>query len=105
MPGNGGGEAANGGTTTGAAGQGHQQRERGLDSGLAKSAPIAEGLNQKSYRSYRRRLQLFAKQCGRRGRDTAIEGTFLAVSLLYDAAWEAIEHLDLDEVELDDEPF
>eukprot|EP00435_Cladocopium_sp_Y103_P069668 s114_g33.t1 len=69
------------------------------------SAPTAEGLNQKSYGSYRRRLQLFAKQCGRRGRDTAIEGASLAVSLLQDAAWEATEQLDLDEVELEDETF
>ena len=33
--------------------------QRGLDSGLAKSAPSAVGLSQKTYRSYRRRLELF----------------------------------------------
>ena len=72
---------------------------RGLDSGLAKTAPVGENLSQKSYRSYRRRLVLFSKQCHRRARDTAVEGAFLAVSLLGDAAWEATEHLDLDGVE------
>ena len=59
---------------------------RGLDSGLAKTAPRAEGLTQKSYRSYRRRLMLFSKQCQRRGRETEVEGAFLATSLLCDAA-------------------
>ena len=112
MPTGGGGNSGETAANGGAAGQvpaqtqqQQQQRERGLDSGLAKSAPVADSLNQKSYRSYRRRLQLFAKQCSRRGRDTAIEGAFLVVSLLQDAAWEATEQLDLDEVELEDEPF
>ena len=49
---------------------------RGLDSGLAKAAPIADGLTQKTYRSYRRRLQLYAKQCLKRGRGPAIEVFF-----------------------------
>ena len=55
-------EQANGG--------GNTAFSRGLDSGLAKTAPRAEGLTQKSYRSYRRRLMLFSKQCQRRGRET-----------------------------------
>ena len=78
---------------------------RGLDSGLAKTAPVGENLSQKSYRSYRRRLVLFSKQCHRRGRDTAVEGAFLAVRLLGDAAWEATEHLDLDALEASEKPF
>ena len=38
-------------------------------------------------------------------RDTSIEGAYLAISLLQDSAWEATEQLDLDEVELAEEPF
>ena len=46
--------------------------ERGLDSALAKAAPPAQGLTQKTYRpigykSYRRRLGLFSRQCQGRG--------------------------------------
>ena len=78
---------------------------RGLDSGLAKAAPSADGLSQKTYRSYRRRLQLYAKQCLRRGKDTAVEGSFLVISLLKDNAWEATEQLDLDEIERSADPF
>ena len=74
----------------------------GLDSGLAKSAPHADGLTQKTYRSYRRRLVLLSMQCHRRGRETAVEGAFLAVSLLSDAAWEATEQLDFERVEQED---
>ena len=49
-------------TTTSANGGGIRT---GLDSGLAKSASQADGLTQKSYRSYRRRLVLFSMQCHR----------------------------------------
>lgn len=76
-----------------------------MDSGLAKSAPFGENLSQKTYRSYRRRLVLFSKQCHRRGRETAVEGAFLAVSLLGDSAWEATEHLDLEALETSEKPF
>ena len=41
-------------------------------------------------------------QCHRRGRETAVEGAFLAVSLLSDAAWEATEQLDFERVEQED---
>ena len=106
--GDGGGSVAAAAANGGAADNGTQgtpaQGGRGLDSGLAKSAPSAEGLNQKSYRSYRRRPKLFAKQCARRSRDTSIEGAYLAISLLQYSAWEATEQLDLVEVELADEP-
>ena len=90
-------EQANGG--------GNTAFSRGLDSGLAKTAPRAEGLTQKSYRSYRRRLMLFSKQCQRRGRETEVEGAFLATSLLCDAAWEATEQLDLEKIETATRPF
>lgn len=89
-------------TTTSANGGGIRT---GLDSGLAKSASQADGLTQKSYRSYRRRLLLFSMQCHRRGRETAVEGAFLAVSLLNDAAWEATELLDFERMEQEERPF
>ena len=44
-------------------------------------------------------------QCQRRGRETAVEGAFLATSLLCDAAWEATEQLDLKEIEGAAQPF
>ena len=79
--------------------------QRGLDSGLAKSAPSAVGLSQRTYRAYRRRLDLFSRQCMRRGKDTAIEGAYLALSQLQDTAWDATESIDYDDVELADNPF
>ena len=82
-----------------------QGQSRGLDSGLAKAAPKGENLTQKSYRSYRRRLELFSLQCRRRGRDAEIEGAFLVVSLWRDVVWEAAEQLDLDTIELEENPF
>ena len=104
MPGEGGGKGSNGPVSPTAGASAHAGG-RGLDSGLAKTAPMGENLSQKTYRSYRRRLVLFSKQCHRRGRETAVEGAFLAVSLLGDAAWEATEHLDLDALEASDKPF
>ncbi len=79
--------------------------QRGLDSGLAKSAPSAVGCSQRTYRAYRRRLDLFSRQCMRRGKDTAIEGAYLVLSQLQDTAWDATESIDYDDVELADNPF
>ena len=79
--------------------------QRGLDSGLAKSAPSAVGLSQKTYRSYRRRLELFGRQCLRRGKETAVEGAYLVMSQLQDVAWDAAESIDYDDIELDTDPF
>ena len=79
--------------------------QRGLDSGLAKSAPSAVGLSQKTYRSYRRRLELFGRQCLRRGKETAVEGAYLVMSQLQDVAWDAAESIDYDDIELDADPF
>jgi len=44
-------------------------------------------------------------QCHRRGRETAVEGAFLAVRLLNDAAWEATELLDFERMEQEERPF
>ena len=80
-------------------------QSKGLDSGLAKACPSTDNLNQKSYRSFRRRLELFQRQCSRRGREVAVEGTFLIISRLKDVAWDATEHLSFDEVERASDPF
>ena len=78
---------------------------RGLDSGLAKAAPSADGLSQKNYRSFRRRLELFSLQCRRRSKDAEIEGALLVVSLLKDSAWEACEQLDYSDIQSAERPF
>ena len=86
------------------AGQGGQQEwSRGLDSGLAKAAPSAVGLTQTTYRSFRRRLDLFGRQCLRRGNATAVEGAYLVLSQLQDVAWD--ESIDYDDIELNEDPF
>ena len=79
--------------------------QRGLDSGLAKAAPSATGLSQKTYKSYRRRLELFGRQCLRRGKETAVEGAYLVMSQLQDVAWDAAESIDYDDIELGPGPF
>ena len=92
-----------GATANGAHGQG--EFNRGLDSGLAKAAPSAVGLTQTTYRSFRRRLDLFSRLCRRRGQGVALEGAYLVLSQLQDVAWEATEGLDYDDMELSDDPF
>ena len=77
----------------------YSPQRSGLDSGLAKACPSSEGLSQKTYRSFRIRLELFQRQCDRRGRETSIEGAFLVISKLRDVAWDATEQLSFDEVE------
>ena len=79
--------------------------QRGLDSGLAKVAPSATGLSQKTYKSYRRRLELFGRQCLRRGKEAAVEGAYLVMSHLQDVAWDAAESIDYDDIELESDPF
>ena len=86
-------------------GGGQASFQRGLDSGLAKAAPSADKLDSKSYRSYRRRLLLFSKQCSRRGSNVAVEGASLTLSLLQDSAWEAAEQLNIDDIEADSDAF
>ena len=97
--------AANGPTQANGGQQGQDFFERGLDAGLAKAAPSAQGLTQKTYRSYRRRLDLFSRKCQRRGAGVAIEGAFLILSQLQDVAWDAMESLDYDYIELAEDPF
>ena len=92
---------ANGGTAS----QGQGGFERGLDSGLAKAAPSAQGLTQKTYRAYRRRLDLFSRQCSRRGNTVSVEGAYLVLSQLQDVAWDATESIELDDIDLADNPF
>ena len=94
-------QAANGGTAQ----PGQGGFERGLDSGLAKAAPSAIGLNQKTYRAYRRRLDLFSRQCERRGNSVSVEGAYLVLSQLQDVAWDATESIELDDIELSENPF
>ena len=109
MGGNGGGKGNGGGQQPQQAANGAEEAvggfQRGLDSGLAKSAPSAVGLSQKTYRSYRRRLELFGRQCLRRGKETAVEGAYLVMSQLQDVAWDAAESIDYDDIELDADPF
>ena len=103
---NNGGGGSQASTANGAAnGETAAPNNRGLDSGLAKSAPSAVGLNQRTYRAYRRRLDLFSRQRMRRGKDTAIEGAYLVLSQLQDTAWDATESIDYDDVELAENPF
>ena len=93
-----------GGATANGA-QGQNEFNRGLESGLAKAAPSAIGLTQSTYRSFRRRLDLFSRQCRKRGQGVALEGGYLVLSQLQDVAWEATEGLDYDDMELSDDPF
>ena len=74
-------------------------------SGLAKAAPSAVGLTQTTYRSFRRRLDLFGRQRLRRGNATAVEGAYLVLSQLQDVAWDASESIDYDDIELNEDPF
>ena len=78
---------------------------RGLDGGLAKACPSTERLSQRSYRSFRRRLELFERQCHRRSIEAAIEGALLLISRLNDLAWDATEALDFAALESSSTPF
>ena len=78
---------------------------RALDSGLAKAAPSPEGLSQKNYKNFRRRLELFKMQCSCRRRDAMIEGSLLVISNLQDIAWNATKQLKFDEIENAIDPF
>lgn len=73
---------------------------KGLDSGLSKACK----LNQKNYRSFRRRVELFERQCHRRSVDAAIEGALLLISRLQDLAWDSTEQISF-EAERSTRPF
>ena len=78
---------------------------RGLDGGLAKACPNMEGLTQKTYRSFRRRLELFERQCHPRSFDAAVEGALLMISRLNNLGWEATESIDYTALESSAQPF
>ena len=78
---------------------------RGLDSGLSKACPSTDGLNQKNYRSFRRRVELFERQCHRRSVDTAVEGALLLISRLQDLAWDSTEQISFEALERSPTPF
>ena len=78
---------------------------KGLDSGLSKACPPTEGLSQKNYRSFRRRVELFERQCHRRSVDTAVEGALLLISRLQDLAWDSTEQISFEALERSPKPF
>ena len=78
---------------------------KGLDSGLSKACPSTDGLSQKTYRSFRRRVELFERQCHRRNVDTAVEGTLLLISRLQDLAWDSTEQISFEALERSTQPF
>ena len=73
--------------------------------GLGQSSSISCWVNRSTYRSYRRRLDLFSRQCRRRGQGVALEGAYLVLSPLQDVAWDATAGLDYGDMELSDDPF
>ena len=78
---------------------------RGLDGGLAKACPSTEALTQRSCRSFRRRLELFERQCHRRSVEAAVEGALLLISRLNDLAWDVTEAMDFTALESSSTPF
>jgi hypothetical protein len=48
---------------------------------------------------------LFSRQCSRRGNTVSVEGAYLVLSQLQDVAWDATESIELDDIELADNPF
>ena len=74
-------------------------QQRGLDSGLAKAAPQADGLTQKTYRSYcsLKAVRQTRFECGDRG---GLPYTFFAAN----SAWDAAKQLNLEAVLITD-PF
>ena len=75
-----------------------------MDAGLAKAASSPVGLSTSTYKTFRRKLEVFERQCRRRGQDCVVEGAYLVLSTLEDVAWDATEMLDLDAFEAND-PF
>ena len=48
---------------------------------------------------------MFSRQCGRRGNSVSVEGAYLVLSQLQDVAWDATESIELDDIELSENPF
>ena len=74
--------------------QPYQAPQRGLDAGLAKAMPTDFDGKASSDRDFRRRMELFAKLCSRRGTDWLLQ-------CLPKCCWEATRHIALDELEND----
>ena len=62
--------------------QPYQAPQRGLDAGLAKVMPTDFDGKASSYRDFRRRMELFAKLCKRRGTDCEAEGSLTLLQSL-----------------------
>ena len=75
------------------------ERNRGLDAGLARSCPDPSGLTMTTYRSFRRRVEVYMRCCRRRGEEAVIEGAFLLMQQFGKTAWDACEEISLDELE------
>ena len=73
--------------------------QRGLDAGLAKAMPTDFDGKATSYRDFRRRMELFAKLCKRRGTDCEAEGALTLLQCLPRCCWDATRHIALDELE------
>ena len=52
-----------------------------------------------SYRSFRRRVEVYMRCCRRRGQEAVIEGAFLLMQQFGKTAWDACEEISLDELE------
>ena len=81
--------------------QPYQAPQRGLDAGLAKAMPTDFDGKASTYRDFRRRMELFAKLCKRRGTDCEAEGSLTLLQCLPRCCWEATRHIALDELEND----
>ena len=74
-------------------------QNRGIDAGLAKSAPDASSIDADNYRDFRRRLDIFERTCQRRGPDAVTEGAYLIMNMLQADAWQVTESVNLDDLE------
>ena len=67
-----------------------------MDVGLAKSAPDTNNLSSETYRTFRRRLDIFERLCKRRSDEVVSEGALLVMQTLTGEAWDACESCNLD---------
>ena len=89
-------------TVPDAHGEAQQGQNRGLDAGLARSCPDSAGLSQVSYRSFRRRIDVFERCCRRRGTTAVSEGALLLLQSFSKEPWDACEDIDLVKLDGDD---
>ena len=74
----------------------HPHQPRGMDTALAKQMPSLHGLTKENYRRVRKKIQLFAKACARRGVEAVAEGALALFQSFEGLAWNACEEMDLD---------